>query len=281
VSVSRIDLHVHTTASDGSLSPAEVVRTAASLGLALLGIADHDTTGGIVEARRAAEALDLELVPGVELSVGSGKQEIHVLGYFVDPTDEHLQDILARLRGARDIRNEGILGRLAELGVPVNPQRVQEIAGDGSVGRPHIAAALVEAGHVTSQQAAFNRFLARGKPGYVGRERLTAADAAAAIKEAGGVPVLAHPAKIGPRETIEEIIDDGMEGIEVFHIDHDEQVVALLMQIAKERGLLITGGTDSHGPRADRPIEIGSVPVPDWVGEQLMRRAPGAGGSGP
>ena len=172
-----------------------------------------------------------------------------------------------------------ILARLAELGVPVDPQRVQEIAGDGSVGRPHIAAALVEAGHVSSQQAAFNRYLARGKPGYVGRERLTAADAAAAIREAGGLPVLAHPAKIGPREAIEEIIDDGMDGIEVFHIDHDEQAVALLMQIAKDGDLLITGGTDSHGPRADRPIEIGSVPVPDWVGEQFMRRAPGAGGS--
>jgi predicted metal-dependent phosphoesterase TrpH len=161
------------------------------------------------------------------------------------------------------------------MGVPVDPTRVQEIAGDGSVGRPHIAAAMVEAGHVPSQQVAFNRYLARGKPGYVGRERLSAAQAAEVIRGAGGLPVLAHPAKIGGREEIERIIADGMAGVEAFHIDHGDGDVALLLEIARDNDLLVTGGTDSHGPHSDRPIPIGSVDIPEWVGEQVLRRSPG------
>jgi predicted metal-dependent phosphoesterase TrpH len=170
----NIDLHVHTTASDGTLSPAETVREAVAQGIVLLGITDHDTTDGIAEAQEAARETGLALIPGVELSVGSGKREIHVLGYFLEPGNSRLQEALRRLRGARDTRNEGILARLREMGVPVDPTRLQEIAGDGSVGRPHIAAALVEAGHVPSQQVAFNRYLARGKPGYVGGRRRAA-----------------------------------------------------------------------------------------------------------
>jgi len=271
----KIDLHVHTTASDGSLSPAECVREALARDVTLLGISDHDTLEGIPAAQDAARELGLVLVPGVELSVGSGEHEIHVLGYFVDVGDAALGHVLATLRGARDRRNEGILLRLSQLGAPVDPARLQQIAGTGSVGRPHIAKALVEAGHVSSEGEAFGRYLARGKPGYVGRERLSPSEAAQAIRRAGGIPVLAHPAKIGPRQTIEEIVDQGMDGLEVFHSDHNERKVALLMDIAQDRHLLITGGTDSHGPHSDRPISIGSVDIPPWVGEQVLARAPG------
>jgi predicted metal-dependent phosphoesterase TrpH len=270
----KIDLHVHTTASDGSLSPAECVREALARDVALLGIADHDTLQGIPAAQEAAREVGLLLVPGVELSVGSGEHEIHVLGYFVDVGDAALRDVLITVRGARDRRNERILLRLSQLGVPVDPARVQEIAGTGSVGRPHIAKALVEAGHVSSEGEAFGRYLARGKPGYAGRERLSPAEAAEAIRRAGGIPVLGHPAKIGPRRTIEGIVDQGMDGVEVFHSDHNERDVALLMSIAKERNLLITGGTDSHGPHSDRPISIGALDIPSWVGEQVLARAP-------
>ncbi|MCJ7822230.1 MAG: PHP domain-containing protein [Armatimonadetes bacterium] len=270
----KIDLHVHTTASDGSLSPAECVREALARDVTLLGISDHDTLQGIPEAQDAARECGIALVPGVELSVGSGEHEIHVLGYFVDVGDTALGDVLATLRGARDRRNEGILLRLSDLGKPLDPARLQQIAGTGSVGRPHIAKALVEAGHVSCEGEAFGRYLARGKPGYVGRERLSPSEAARAIRTAGGIPVLAHPAKIGPRETIEEIVDQGMEGLEVFHSDHDERRVALLMDIAQDRHLLITGGTDSHGPHSDRPISIGAVEIPPWVGEQVIARAP-------
>ena len=153
----RIDLHVHTTVSDGTLTPAETVREAVARGVTLLGIADHDCTDGIAEALAAAEDLEITLVPGCELSVGSDDTEVHVLAYFMDTADAALQEALAKLRGARDVRNERILTRLRELGAPLDIARLQQIAGDGSVGRPHIAKALVEAGHVSSEGAAFGR----------------------------------------------------------------------------------------------------------------------------
>ena len=270
----RIDLHVHTTASDGLLSPSQTVEAALREGVWLLGIADHDTTEGVPEAAASARAAGVTLIPGVELSVGSGLREIHVLGYFVDVGHEALQAVLARLRGARDTRNERILERLREMGMPLDPGRLQEIAGNGSVGRPHIATALLEAGHVGSLGEAFGRYLARGKPAYVGRERLEAAEASAAIKQAGGIPVLAHPAKIGGPQAIEQILDDGMEGVEVYHTDHTAMDVEMLLGIAKRRGLLVTGGSDSHGPYSEKPVAVGSLEIPEWVGEQVLARAP-------
>ena len=269
-----IDLHVHSTASDGILSPAEVVAEAAARDVWLLSIADHDTTDGISEALTAAKEAGLTLVPAVELSVGAETHEIHVLGYFIDPDDQPLQDILRTLRGARDLRNEHIVARLKELGAPIDLARVREIAGDGSVGRPHIAKALIEAGHCASIGEAFGRYLARGKPGYVGRERLGPAEAAQAIRQAGGIPVLAHPGKLGHRRRIEEIVDTGMEGVEAYHSDHVEMDVKLILDIAEARNLLVTGGTDSHGPHPDRTVEIGSLDIPEWVGEKFLASAP-------
>ena len=269
-----IDLHVHSTASDGILSPSSVVAEAAAHDVWLLSITDHDTTDGIREARTAAAQAALTLVPGVELSVGAEEHEIHVLGYFIDLDNRPLQDILRTLRGARDLRNERIVARLRELGAPIDLERVKEIAGEGSVGRPHIAKALVEAGHCASTGEAFGRYLARGKPGYVGRERLSPAEAAQAIRQAGGIPVLAHPGKLGHRRRIEEIVDMGMAGVEAYHSDHVEMDVELILDIAKARNLLVTGGTDSHGPHPDRPVEIGSLDIPEWVGEQFLSRAP-------
>jgi predicted metal-dependent phosphoesterase TrpH len=269
-----IDLHVHSTASDGILSPARVVAEAAARDVWLLSITDHDTTDGIPEARTAAAEAGLTLVPGVELSVGAEAHEIHVLGYFIDLDDRPLQAVLRTLRGARDLRNERIVARLRELGAPIDLARVKEIAGEGSVGRPHIAKALVEAGRCASMGEAFGRYLARGKPGYVGRERLSPAEAAQAIRQAGGIPVLAHPGKLGHRRRIEEIVDMGMEGVEAFHSDHDEKDVELILDIAKARNLLVTGGSDSHGPHPDRPVEIGSLDIPEWVGEKFLASAP-------
>jgi len=270
----RIDLHVHTTASDGLLSPSQTVDAALRKGVWLLGIADHDTTEGVPEAAAAARAAGVTLVPGVELSVGSGPREIHVLGYFVETEHEALQTVLARLRGARDTRNERILARLREMGMPLDSGRLKEIAGNGSVGRPHIATALLEAGHVGSLGEAFGRYLARGKQAYVGRERLEAAEAGVVIKQAGGIPVLAHPAKLGGPQAIEQILDDGMEGVEVYHTDHTAMDVEMLLGIAKRRDLLVTGGSDSHGPYSEKPVAVGSLDIPEWVGEQVLARAP-------
>lgn len=269
----HIDLHVHTTASDGTLSPAAVVQEAQVNGLSLLGITDHDTVEGIAEAVAAAEGTGLTVVPGVELSVGQETREIHVLGYLFDPADPTLCETLSRIQAAREGRNEQIISQLGRLGFPVSPARVREIAGKGTVGRPHIAKGLVEAGHVSSVSEAFRRFLARGRPAYVGRERLTPAEAAALIRGAGGVAVLAHPAKLDGKGMIERVLEEGMEGIEVYHSDHTQSDVQLLLTLARERALLVTGGSDSHGPYSDRPLQIGSVAVPGWVGARFLALA--------
>ncbi len=271
---SRIDLHVHSTVSDGTLTPREVVETAAAEGLTLLAIADHDTTDGLPEATEAAQAAGLKFVPAVELSVGAYSYEVHMLGYFIRFDHPDAQATLAWLRQARDGRNEGIVKRLRELGAEVDLARVREIAGGGSVGRPHIAAALVEAGHVASVSEAFRRYLGRGKAAYVPRERLSPEKACEMIRAAGGLPVLAHPAKLPSRDAMEALLAVGVAGLEVYHCDHSERDSAELLALVRERGLLATGGTDSHGPRSDRPIPIGGVPVPDWVEEELLARAP-------
>jgi predicted metal-dependent phosphoesterase TrpH len=271
---STIDLHVHSTASDGTLTPRQIVREARARGITVLAITDHDTVDGLAEAEDAARGESPTLIPAVELSVGSGAREIHVLGYFIDPTAARLQDVLSWVRRHRDERNVKILQRLASLGAPVDPHRVHEIAAGGSVGRPHIAAALLEAGHVASVLDAFHRYLARGKPAYVARVRLSQEQACDLIRDAGGLPVLAHPAKLGSADAIKAIASAGMDGLEVYHCDHQKEDEDMLLALAKELRLLVTGGTDSHGPNRGRSIPIGGVAVPDWVGEELLSHAP-------
>jgi hypothetical protein len=268
-----IDLHVHSVFSDGTLSPAEVVAEAAGRDVRLVAITDHDTTEGLAEAQESARAAGVVLVPGVELSADTETDDIHILGYFVDPESEALAAGLARLREARNQRNALIVEQLSALGVAVAPGRVAELAGRGSVGRPHIAAALAEAGHVRNQQDAFRRYLGRGRPAFVARERLQVSEACALVREAGGIPVLAHPAKISSPAVRDGALASGVEGLEVFHCDHSGQDVQVLLALARQRSLLVTGGTDSHGPRSDRPVAIGSVSVPTWVGEELLERA--------
>jgi len=261
--------------SDGTLSPHELVVEAADRGVSLLAITDHDTTAALPEAGEAARAAGVVLVPGVELDAESEDYDIHILGYFFNPRHPALEAALKELRETRERRNAAILARLESLGVGVDPERVKAIAGRGfPAGRPHIAAAMVEAGHVASRQQAFRRYLARGRTAFVARTRLGPDNACAVIRAAGGLAVLAHPAKMGLRRAAHQVAVSGVDGIEVFHCDHDEKDVADLLDFARERGLMITGGSDSHGPHSERPLAIGSVPVPDWVGEELMARAP-------
>jgi hypothetical protein len=278
-----------------------VAEEAAARGVGLLAITDHDTTEGIGEVLRLARlrrgrgnggvpfdsaqgevrfAQDdsgeagVVLVPGVELSADTEEEDIHILGYFVDPESDALQAGLAKLRELRNRRNAVILERLSALGVGVDPKRVAEVAGPGSVGRPHIAVTMAEAGHVSGPQEAFRRYLARGRPAFVPRARLEPKDACALVREGGGIPVLAHPAKIVSRATLEEVLASGVEGLEVFHCDQTAQDVQTLLGLARQRSLLVTGGTDSHGPRWPRPVAIGSVTIPEWVADQVLARAP-------
>ncbi|MEW8977461.1 MAG: PHP domain-containing protein [Symbiobacterium sp.] len=265
----RADLHNHTTVSDGTLSPAEQVRWAAAQGLAAVAITDHDSIGGWAEARAAAQEAGIEFVPGVELSTEVGKIEVHILGYYLDPDEPGMAELLRRMRGGRRNRVAQVVAKLHELGLrEVSLERILERGGE-SVGRPHVAAELVEIGAVGSLKEAFERFLDRGRPAYVPRPKLEPAEAIAAVRRAGGVPVLAHPGLIGDDRWVHEAIAAGIMGIEAYHTDHDDRQRAHYARWGREAGLLVTGGTDSHGPRGTRTVLPGSVNVSLEVVEKL------------
>lgn len=269
----RADLHVHTTASDGIASPAEVVRIALNRGLAALGIADHDTTAGVAPALLAARGTSLEIIPGVEINTDHATGEVHILGYLYRWPNFQLERQLSRLRERRLARMETMVGRLQFLGLPVTRERVLAIAGDAAVGRPHVARALVEGGCVKNEGEAFERYLARGRPGYVERARFSPAEAVALIREAGGVPVLAHPGVHG-QALIDELIAEDLRGIEVYHPDHRPEVVIELLRLAASYNLVVTGGSDFHAHGAAWGTTIGEVTVPASVVESLRHSLP-------
>ena len=190
------DLHAHTTASDGDLTPTELVRLAAEIGLGALGVTDHDTVAGIPEALRAAEEAGIALAPGVEISAEFEPGTMHILGYFVDHADARLLEALEELRGGRDVRNRKVVSRLNELGIEVTIEEWEAEAGEESVGRPQLAKILVDKGYVADRQQAFDTYLAKGAPAYVDRLRMGPEESIALIREAGGLPVLAHPPQL-------------------------------------------------------------------------------------
>lgn len=257
----RADLHAHTTASDGSLNPAELVAAARRAGLAAIGVCDHDTLAGLPEAAAAAEAAGIELVPGVEINTDAAGAEIHVLGYYVGPGTA-LDELLSRLRESRERRGRQMVDQLAAAGAPVRWERVVELAG-GAIGRPHVARALVEAGHARDVPQAFKRFLLPGCPGYVPRFKLHPAEAVAAIRNAGGVPVLAHPGLIQADvpALVAELVRAGLRGIEAYYPEHGGAAVRDYLALADRYGLLPTGGSDFHGPGAGRS-QLGAATVP-------------------
>lgn len=272
--VSLVDLHTHSTASDGVLAPAALVELACARGLRVLALTDHDTVAGIPEARATAERLGLRLIPGVELSTHVAAGEVHVLGYFIDPDHPGLVTALARFRDAREGRARQIVERLTAAGAPIRYERVLAYAGDGSIGRPHIARALIEAGHATSINDAFDRYLVRGRPGYVERYRLTPPDSVRLIRAAGGVPVLAHPHSADDLATLlPELVAAGLGGLECYYGDYDELRKHELLALAARHDLVPTGGTDFHGPGIHQRL-LGGTPVPlDCVAALEARRA--------
>lgn len=278
----RVDLHSHTTASDGDLAPGELVAQAAGLGLEVLGITDHDTTEGLAVALAEARRHGITVVPGVEISTLAGREEIHLLGYFVDLHDLDLQALLARIRQARRERAKEMLARLANLGLAVEWERLLEkTGGGGSIGRPHVAATLLEAGHVSSWNEAFDLWIGRGRPAYVERYRLSPEDAIKMVRRAGGLPVLAHPfaynrygerrASLDLRRWLPHLREAGLEGIEVYYPHYPRRANRQLLAFAVKYGLLITGGSDFHGGMlAGR---LGRVAVPWAAWEALERRS--------
>lgn len=257
-----MDLHTHTTASDGLLSPRALVEEAARLGVAILAITDHDTTDGIEEALEVGKELRVEVIPGVEINTDVQGAEIHVLGYYIDHRSEWFQGTLRRLRESRLDRATRMLAKLANLGIRLDLQRVLALAHGGSVGRPHLARAMVEAGYVSTPEEAFRLYLGRGGPAYVERERFTPEEAVQVILRAGGVPVLAHPGLSNRDGLVPDLVSAGLMGIEVYYPEHSPAQVQHYLALAKKLGLLTTGGTDFHGGDLAPRVQVGSVEVP-------------------
>jgi len=268
----EVDLHVHSTASDGALAPETVVEAAARVGLSALALTDHDTLAGVAAAREAGNRLRLRVVAGVELSVLDGEQEVHLLGLHVARVDALERD-LAALRETRRARAVKIVERLNALGVPVTADQVFAESGAGAVGRPHVARALIAGGWVRDLREAFGRYLGTGRPANVEKQRLSAADGIRRIHDAGGLAVFAHPGADGTLERVAALAALGLDGLEVLHPSHSPADVARLTALTESHGLVPSGGSDWHGT-ADGPRALGAMRVPaGWLASQDARLA--------
>lgn len=262
----RADFHTHSTASDGSLAPADLLRQASRRGLSILGLTDHDTTDGLAEATRAAVDYDIRLIPGIELSTDVEPGEVHILGYGIDPDDATLQETLARLRRSRETRIDRMVERLAGLGIVLDRESIQPNRPGGSVGRPHVAQAMIAAGYVGSVGEAFKRYIGNGKPGYIPSQRLSPFDAIRSIVAAGGIAIHAHPLT-SPAfpDNLDDLVAAGLGGVEAFYGEYTPGQRENLAAIATERGLLISGGSDYHGERFKDGRDLGVVDIPEAV----------------
>jgi len=279
--MSRIDLHLHTTHSDGSFSTQEVMAFAKQAGVTALAITDHDIVEAIPEATAIGTELGIEVVPGVEISSRLGESELHILGYFLHWTDPLLNQRLATLRDSRHDRNPKIIRRLNELGIDITYEEVRNLAGTESVGRPHIARVLMDKQVVTSAKEAFDRYLANGRPAFVDRELPEPAEAVRWIREAGGVPVLAHPTWVrtsaeGLRSLLHQLKEAGLGGIEVHYSTHTPSQTTEYLDLARQCDLLVTGGSDFHGvtkPDIEVGIGRGQLKVSEKLLDPLRKAA--------
>ena len=271
----KADLHLHTTASDGRLEPREIVHLAVKVGLDVIAITDHDTIDGVALALTAAKAFpSLMVIPGVEINTDVPDGEVHVLGYFIDYTDRKLATVLRRLRDSRQGRALKMITELRSLGMEIEWQRVRELAQDGSVCRPHIAQALLEAGYVASLKEAFDKYIGHNGPVYVEREKVLPVEAVGLIIGAQGLPVLAHPADIGDlNKLVSELKAAGLVGIEVYYGNYGPDVTNKLLGIAQQYGLVPTGGTDYHAFGDSSEVMIGEALAPAQSVERLLALA--------
>jgi len=265
------DLHLHTTSSDGTDTPTQIVRAAVDRGLQAIAITDHDVTSGLPEAVSAAKNYSLEIIPGVELNTNWCDKRIHLLGYFMDVEEGELHDKLEWLVACRLERARKMVEKLAEMAMPLDWDNVMKTAGPGAICRPHMAWALVEAGHVKTLAEAFDRYIGRGRPAYVKRPLFPIEDAIRSIRNAGGAAVLAHPVLIGDDSCIPELAMAGLAGIEALHPYHSEEDEAHYKALADRHGLVWTGGSDYHGWREARPFASRTAPMEQV--EALRERA--------
>ncbi len=257
-----IDLHTHSLRSDGALSPADLVRRAAERGVRIQALSDHDTLSGIAEASREGERLGVRIIPATELNTESDWGDVHVLAYFVDPADAAFEERMRWLRENRGRRIELMVENLVRLGHPVSLARVQEIAQGGSLGRPHLAQALFEAGHVASYDAAFDTLISKEAPAYVARVGLTPLEAVELTRTHGGVPSLAHPrSALRLEELLPQLVASGLAGIECYYASHTPAWTAYCLGLAARHDLIPTGGSDFHG-RGNHGTDLGGIFVP-------------------
>ncbi|MCX5997047.1 MAG: PHP domain-containing protein [Chloroflexi bacterium] len=271
----KYDLHLHTTASDGRLSPSALVNLARERGLEVIAITDHDSVGGISEALETAnQGPGIVVIPGVEINTDLASGELHMLGYFIDYRDADLAQALEKIRESRVGRAQKMVEKLKALGMPVEWSRVQEMAHGESICRPHIAQALLEKGFVGSEREAFDKYIGRHGPAYVEREKIQPADAVRIIKAAKGLPVLAHPADIKDLNSlIIDLKDAGLVGLEAYYGQYDANTVKRMVRLADEHGLLTTGGSDYHHFGDDREVPLGKVDIPEESINALFRSA--------
>ena len=262
--MARIDLHMHSNASDGSFTPEEVARMAAGNGVQVFSLTDHDTLDGLPAAAACASRDGIRLIAGVELSVSEEGMDVHLLAYGFDEADPALDAAVRRYREGRRERARKILSRLKGLGIRISLEEVEGIASGGALGRPHVAEALLRGGFVESFNEAFQRYLGHHAPAYVPKPRVTLEEASTIVREAGGVTILAHPGTLNRDHLIPAWARRGLDGIEVWHSKHDAAAVDRYRGYAHLHGLLMTGGSDYHGERTPGVV-IGCVPVPDEI----------------
>lgn len=266
--MSKVDLHLHTTASDGSFSPAELVAEAEEKDLAVIAVTDHDTVAGVSQALEAAEDKKVEVIPGIEFTTYVNSQRVDILGYDIDYEEEDLLNIINKLQNARKIRAQKILDKLEKLEVELDFAKLQDLAGETGIGRPHIARLMVKEGYVNNMQQAFDDYLEDGGPAYVPKYKLEPSEAVDLIKGAEGRAVLAHPGEIEDRALVQELIAvDGLEGIEAYYSGHTKEQTEYFLNLAAKNNLFVTGGSDCHGPANEDKYLIGTVDIPYQVVE--------------
>jgi 3',5'-nucleoside bisphosphate phosphatase len=273
--VGKVDLHIHTTASDGKFTSSEIVRKAWEQGMVYIAICDHDSIEGVIPARETSWNLPgITVLGGVEINTDIPDGELHILGYLFDHANSELKSTLINLRESRVERAKKMIEKLKTMGVNISYRRVREIAGKGSVGRPHIAQAMLEQGYISTLREAFFKYISRGGPAYVERDKITPSDAIRLIVRAGGIPVLAHPlTSENPELLLPELISSGLAGLEVYYGSYSQDQINLLLSLADKYHLISTGGSDFHGLDAMNEPPLGTVEVPLDCAKRLINLA--------
>ncbi|MBM7558074.1 PHP domain-containing protein [Halanaerobacter jeridensis] len=267
----KIDLHLHTTASDGSFTPEELVAEAEEKDLAVIAVTDHDTVAGVEPALEAAENREIKVIPGIEFTTYVDGQRVDILGYNLDYNNSDLLNIIDKLQNARQIRAQKILDKLAQFDINLNFDKLQELAGETGIGRPHIARLMVQEGYVNNMQQAFDDYLEDGGPAYVPKYKLAPQEAVELITGAEGKAVLAHPGEIEDRELVKELIQRaGLNGIEAYYSKHTKEQTQYYLDLAEENDLFVTGGSDCHGPANEDKYLIATVDVPFEVVNNIL-----------